>query len=67
MKYLLNVPDNKEAISLLNFLLTSQILDLTEIKYKIPNEITKQAIDEARQKKGEKLDNVKDIMKELNS
>ena len=67
MKYLLNVPDNKEAISLLNFLLTSQILDLTEIKYKIPNEITKQAIDEARQKKGEKFDNVKDIMKELNS
>ena len=40
MKYLLNVPDNKEAISLLNFLLTSQILDITEINERISKEVT---------------------------
>ena len=65
MKYLLTVPENKEALSLLNFLLTSQIFNITKIEEDISNATTVQAIEEARKKEGEKFDNVEEFMVEL--
>ena len=67
MKYLLTVPENKEAKALLNFILMSNIFDISEINENIPNEITKKAIEDARQKKGLKFNKIEDLMEELNS
>ncbi len=67
MQYLLTVPENKEAKALLNFILMSNIFEVSEITEKTPNEITKKAIQEARQKKGKRFNNVNDLMSELNS
>lgn len=67
MQYLLTVPENSEAKALLNFILLSNIFEVSEITEKIPNKITKKAIQEARQKKGKRFNNVNDLMSELNS
>ncbi len=40
---------------------------IPSVKEKIPNKVTKKAIIEARQKKGEKFNNTKDLLNELNA
>ncbi len=67
MKYLLTIPKNREALALLDFLLASNIIEMTVIEEDIPNKITELAIEEARQKKGKRFSNVDDLIKELNS
>ena len=69
MKYLLTIHENKkkEAKALLNFILISNVFDITEISEKIPNEETIKAINEVKQDDLKRFNNVSDLMKELNA